>query len=294
LPVLLGLAFTVALLAGPAPARAQTPAPDPLAGLVPAPQVAEGDRGRLYADGCMMWGEETVSGRCVYGNPRSRRRVVIFGDSRAMQYFDPLEPVARNRSWRLVGLIKGNCVVAQVRFERYCDAWRENSLRRIERARPDLVIVGSATKGMYRVKRGSKQLGSVRSQPYLVRGFAATLRRLKATGAKVLVIRDQSLAPFSPPVCLVDMQNTGFSFPGVGFDACSYRAASRAPRAFDLRGARRARVRTIDPQPLFCPGGLCSPVIGNTVVFRDTYHLSATYARTLTGWLARRLPPVPR
>lgn len=258
---------------------------DPLTGLVPAPRVAVDDRGLLYADDCMMSGEETVSGRCVYGDPGSRRRVVVFGDSRAMQYFDPLEPIARNRSWRLVGLVKGNCVVAQVKYEQYCDDWRENSLKRIERERPDLVIVGSATKHMYRVRLGSKQLGRAASQRFLVRGFAATLRRLKATGAKVLVIRDQSLAPFSPPDCLLE-------FPA-DFGTCAYPAAPRLPLAFDLRGAKLAGVRTIDPQPLFCPGGLCQPVVGNTVVFRDTYHLSATFARTLKPWLAARLPRVP-
>jgi hypothetical protein len=282
---MLGMLLWAGLLtAGPVGAGADVLTEDPLAGLVPAPQVAEQDRGMLHADGCMMWGEETVSGRCVYGNPASRRRVVVFGDSRAMQYFDPLEPVARNRSWRLVGLIKGNCVVAQVRYEKYCDAWRENALRRIERERPDLVIVGSATKHMYRVKRGSKQLGRAASQPFLIRGFAATLRRLKATGAKVLVIRDQSLAPFSPPVCLLEVP--------ADFDACAYRAVPRLPLAFELRGARLAGVRTIDPQPLFCPAGTCAPVVGNKVVFRDTYHLSATFARTLRPWLVRRLPPV--
>ena len=280
---LLGLVLSLVLLGASIDAEEASSA-DPLAALMPSPQFAELDRGRLFKDGCMAWAEDTASGPCVYGKKNSKRRVVVFGDSRAMQYFDPLEPVARKRSWRLVGLTRGNCLVAQVKYERYCDAWRENSLRRIEKEKPDLVIVGSATKGMYRVTRGSVKLGRAASQPHLVRGFASTLRRLKKTGARVLVIRDQSLAPFSPPACLVESPSN--------FDACAYPAAPRLPRAFDLEGARLAGVRSIDPQPIFCPNGLCLPVIGGKVVFRDNYHLSATFARTLKSWLLSRLPPV--
>lgn len=33
-------------------------------------------------------------------------------------------------------------------------------------------------------------------------------------------------------------------------------------------------------------------VIGSYLVYRDTYHLTATFARSLAPWLARRLPPV--
>jgi len=238
----------------------------------------------LHADGCMAWAEDTTSGRCTYGNLASDRRVVVFGDSRAMQYFDPLEPAAVRRDWRLVGLVRGNCLVAQVRYEKYCDIWRENSLRRIEREKPDLVIVGSATKSMYRVTRDTRQMRRSASQPLIVRGFASTLRRLRATGARLLVIRDQSLAPFSPPVCLVEGP--------ASFDECAYRAGPRLPKAFDLKGALRAGVRTIDPQPVFCPAGICAPALNGTVVFRDSYHLSATFARTMRNWLVSRLPPV--
>jgi hypothetical protein len=268
------------LVPGSAPAAAAAG----LTGVKPAVQVADRDMGRLYRDGCMAWAEVTVSPRCLYGDTASRKRVTIFGDSRAMQYFDPLEPVARKRGWRLLGLVRGNCLVAEVEYERYCDRWRENSLRRIERERPDLVIVGSATKGMYRVTRGGVQLSRSASQPFLVRGFASTLRRLKATGAKVIVIRDQTLAPFSPPECLLD--------PGGTVDSCTYPVAYRLPRAFELRAARRVGVRTIDPEPVFCPDGQCRPVRGRILVFRDRYHLSATFARTMRSWLMARLPAV--
>jgi hypothetical protein len=57
-------------------------------------------------------------------------------------------------------------------------------------------------------------------------------------------------------------------------------------------------VTIIDPIDVLCPrphgGGrrLCAPVIGNVLVYRDTYHMSATFAATLADWLEGRLPRV--
>jgi len=250
--------------------------------LTPAPEFARADRGQLHADGCMAWDNDTSSKSCIYGSKNPRAAVALFGDSRAMQYFEPLEPIAQIRRWKITALIKGNCLIADVSYERYCDFWRENSLRRIERERPDLVIVGSATKGMYQLTRDGRQIGWRASQPFIVAGFAATLRRLRATGAKLLVIRDQSMAPFPPPECLLKNPNS--------FSNCDYIARDRSPRAFELRAARRVGVRVLDPQPIFCPGSVCSAVVAGIVVFRDNYHLTGTFAKTLRPWLAKQLP----
>jgi len=35
-------------------------------------------------------------------------------------------------------------------------------------------------------------------------------------------------------------------------------------------------------------------VMGNALVYRDSYHLSATFARTLAPWVQRRLPDIPK
>jgi hypothetical protein len=48
-------------------------------------------------------------------------------------------------------------------------------------------------------------------------------------------------------------------------------------------------VRLIDPIRVLCPRRRCPSVMGRVLVYRDTYHMSATFARTLTPWLARKL-----
>jgi hypothetical protein len=51
-------------------------------------------------------------------------------------------------------------------------------------------------------------------------------------------------------------------------------------------------VRVIDAADRFCLGRLCPAVIGNVLVYRQTGHITATYAATLAPWLERRLPAV--
>ncbi|MGP5652216.1 SGNH hydrolase domain-containing protein, partial [Glutamicibacter arilaitensis] len=47
------------------------------------------------------------------------------------------------------------------------------------------------------------------------------------------------------------------------------------------------QVRVVDPTKYFCPDGKCPAVIGETVVYFDASHISATYSKSLAGLLAR-------
>ncbi len=49
-------------------------------------------------------------------------------------------------------------------------------------------------------------------------------------------------------------------------------------------------VKLIDPTPMICLKMTCPAVIGDALVYRNGAHLTATYVRSLTPWLAERLP----
>ncbi|WP_370457879.1 SGNH hydrolase domain-containing protein [Actinoplanes sp. OR16] len=40
-------------------------------------------------------------------------------------------------------------------------------------------------------------------------------------------------------------------------------------------------MQVVDPARWLCAGGICPPVIGNALVYRDTSHMSVGYSRAL-------------
>jgi len=253
----------------------------------PTPRDAKDDKGRMFADGCLTERSRTTSRRCVYGVEGASTTVVLFGDSHAMQWFPAVERIALERGWRLVGLTRAGCPVADVDYLDGCDAWREHTLRRIEREeRPALVITSSSTADRIRVRRDGERLSRADSQPLLIAGYARTLRRLRRTGAEVVVLRDQIKTSFDPPDCVAAHPRS--------LERCAFERRRIAGNGFDAAGARRVRgVRLLDPLNVLCRADRCPSVIGDALVYRDEYHLTATFAATLAPWLEKRLPLLP-
>jgi len=252
----------------------------------PTPLKARDDRGRMYDAGCLVKGDATDSDECAFGKVESKRTVVLIGDSHALQYFPAMEKIADRKNWRLVGLSRGNCLIADVGYREPCDSWRRNSIERVERIQPDLIVLSSSTLDRFRIRKNGEELSRIDSQPYLVDGLTRVLKRFKRTGAKVAVIRDQARAPSIPAECVAEHPDN--------LRKCDFEPARRDEWAFDRDAAERAEVRLIDPMPILCRDDRCPAVIGDALVYRDTYHLSATFARTLAPWLEKRLPEIGR
>ena len=157
--------------------------------------------------------------------------------------------------------------------------------RIVRHERPDLVVVSTATTARYKVKVGNRTLSREASQPKLIQGMKKTLQRLRNTGAKVVLIRDQHRARPDTPECV----RRNYKRPN---KKCSFRPDSRRDRQnFDYRAARQVKgVSVIDPMPRFCPKRPCRVVVENMLMYRDSYHITATYARSIASWLGRKLP----
>ena len=244
----------------------------------------------MQDDGCLVKLEETESKPCVYGDPDSETTVVLYGDSLAMQYFPAVAKLAEKRGWRLVGLVKAGCSPAELtvyneRLEREyteCDEWRERTLDRIETDEdPDLILVSG------RVSTPIVEEGEVLAEETglgrMEDGYERVLRRLRATGSQVAVIRDLPPSPRNIPDCVSESLNN--------LEACTFRPDRAHLESPDNRAAVGVDgVKLIDLTPLVCPRGLCRAVIGDALVFRDYDHLTPTFAATLAPMLDQQLP----
>jgi hypothetical protein len=74
---------------------------------------------------------------------------------------------------------------------------------------------------------------------------------------------------------------------------CAFARGPAAARAREVSdGARLVRgVTVLDPTDLICLPDVCPSVIGDVLVYRNSGHLTASFAATLAPWLGRRLRP---
>jgi len=258
--------------------------------LDPRPDVAWEDKGPAILDGCRSGVEYTEAWTCVYGDPGSEKTVVLWGDSHAMQFTPPMIELARERGWRLVTMFRGSCFTGDIGFRPACDAWRANAMERIREEKPGLVVTATDTGDGYTLTEGATRLSRKESEPLLRRAYARTLRELeRITGDRpggVVVIRDLPRSHGRPPDCLQKHPEDPAR--------CDFDGFRKNPPGFDLDAARDVDgVRLLDLAGVVCPGGTCPASRDGMVVYRDTTHLSATYAETLANWLGERIGSPP-
>ena len=230
---------------------------------------------------------------CVYGDRGSKVTVVLFGDSHAMQLFPALEKVAQRRGWRLVQLTKAGCppaavpVVSPLSRREYpqCKRWHAHALGRIEREHPAIVV--AAGSAHHQIFSGGSKLGGRTAARKLAEGQLPMLRRLRAIATKVVVVWTRRARASTSPTAS-----------GVAPRCCG-NAPSRASRrsrrrswSAPPRGASAGCWCSI-PTDQYCLADLCPGVIGNVLVYRNSGHVTATFARTLAPWFGRRLPRAP-
>ena len=282
----------------PAPRRSTPPAPaialaDVLAAVRKAPAIrtlpadltpsltTAGDDLGFDNDKCEAGPAADHVDACVFGDPASSTKVVLYGDSHAGMWLPALLEIARRRHWQLRSFGKPACPAAhlsvwnqqQGRPFAECDRFRAYAEGQILAERPGLVLVTSES---YAQKAD-------RGVPITAAGWQAgltgTLGTLRRSGARVVVIGDTPVLTESAPDCLAAHPK---NVPACGTTRAA--ATERVWNAADQAAARATGSGYVSVLPWLCTA-VCTPVIGNVLVYRNRFHLSATYARLLNGVL---------
>jgi hypothetical protein len=215
---------------------------------------------------------------------------VLFGDSHAFEYFSPIERIARKRHWRLMELTKQGCPPADVlvwatflgRAYPECGDWQRSALRSMQAGRPAMII--AAGSAHYGVIEGDTRLAGAANMRALGSGYERMLRKLESIAGRVVFLTDSPRAPQDPPDCVAEHLDH--------LRRCAFKRGPAIANAQSIRTAVSgvAGLRVVDPTPEYCPRKLCPAVIGNVLVYRNSGHITDTYARTMTPWLSARIP----
>lgn len=233
-------------------------------GRVASRSSIEGDRARIYREGCLLRLAEVEQTACIYGAADGRRTVVLIGDSHAANWFPPLDAAAQKLGWRLVVRAKAACppVEGQVlrggKPYRECMQWLPKALAEIEALHPDLVIAASI--GRHDNPDGER----------------TALARLAAASGSMVVMRSTPSLPEPPASCLRRTQKP---------EACTWRLSQlKGEGSFPLTPVSDlpGRVTVLDVLDRVCPQGVCRAVVDGQVLASDTTHLTRGFAMTLT------------
>jgi peptidoglycan/LPS O-acetylase OafA/YrhL len=238
---------------------------------------ARSDLPHIYEDGCHLSQlAESAPKKCVYGVVNSKTEIVLFGDSHAAQWFPALEVMAEERGWRLRSLTKSSCPFSDVaQFSealrrRYveCDNWRRNAISYIQKLPSSSFIFVSESSDYENLlsKISGKMLGKQGSHNEFLRGKERSLGLISKTGYRnVIEIVDTPRFEADPLVCISKQSVSSCSF-----------------LPLTTRSLPSSLVAEVDMNRLICPE-VCSPIIGETVTYRDSHHLAAKFARKLAA-----------
>ena len=224
----------------------------------------------IYDDGCHVNNGETVSPDCRYGDRDAKRKVILFGDSHAAQWFPALNEIAQKNNLELISLTKSACpapAVIKVDSGEYknsdCFAWRKNALNRIAKEKPYVVIFSG-----FQHFEVPEQFSSRRQ--WWQQGQEKTFDALKTSAKHIIYITDTPHPQQDIPACLA----------GGVISNCNDTEPSEPISVPGLK--------YINPTPWLCDKS-CSSVINGIVAYRDGSHISIAMSEALSAPLARAL-----
>lgn len=249
--------------------------------LTPSPSVARDDRPDVYLDSCITPTDSPAVRSCEYGDPDGDYRVAIIGDSHAVNWFPAYQRLAGERGWSLTTHFKSACPESTaikrnsvVEAESSCLAWNQEMATGAHIVEPyDLVVVSY-----------SARADSYDDSETAIEGFLSAWQKYLDGGSTIVVMADNARNTPEVVECLVANEATP--------EACSVPVAD-AYGPVDNMVAAAERIPTeaviITTRDVFCADGRCDAAIGGVTVYRDSHHLTKTFATTLAPIIGERL-----
>lgn len=246
------------------------------------PRQAKADKPVLYRNGCQGLKVSAPTQKpCIFGDRTSAKTVVLFGDSHAAQWFPAIDEAARRQHYRLIVRTRVSCPWFSMPEFRIpgttsgaCRQWQRDRLKELRRNPPDVLILG-AIERFYRVRAGSTWASEVQSQPIIRAAITSTLPTLAVSGTRIFVLHDTPHMDVDVPRCVARNLFTpeNCAMPrdkGFAFGGADARAASTVPG-----------VAILDFTNTLCGPAprACDVVRQGMVLYRDSNHITATYAR---------------
>lgn len=231
----------------------------------PMPIQARQDLPKVYPDKCHQTQAETDVIECQYGetvNPEFT--IALVGGSHSAHWLPALEVIAQDQNIEILSYTKSACrFTTGDDMSEECLAWNDNLIELLKEKRPNLVFTTA----------------TVSNRPNVPEGFIEQWEKLDAVDIPVFAIRDNAWFGFDVPSCVEEKGEDSLE--------CSKLREEVLPSvsAWEKLENPPANVHYADLSDYLCDKEYCKPIVGNILVYRDSHHLTATYAATLAPYL---------
>ncbi len=253
------------------------------------PAGARADKEVLWTNGCYAWERTTrLSKTCAFGATGSSRVIALVGDSHAAHLFPAFAKIAKAQGWKLYVMVKVSCpfIDAKVsnlalgRVYTECATWNAWVVNRLNRIKPDLVVVSMSRFAIHPAQSGLST--------WSAKGTAVGREINKiASGISTALVVDTIDGGRDIPGCLAAHRSD--------IRACAItktRALSGSLGTLERYAGLKSRSTVINLTSAYCSSWPCLPVRNRAIMFRDSRHLTETFARTLSTALTPRLTPL--
>ena len=229
---------------------------------------------------CMTKAEDSEVVLCDFGKIGSPKRLLLVGDSHAATHLRSFNQIAESKGWHLVLAYKAGCSFSLIERNQTargtsCLAWNKNLQAELAAQKPfDIVVTNN-----YAANRLA-DVDAPNWNALAVKGFRAAWQPLIARGAQVVVIRDNPEMSPSMAKC--------FETATLDASMCSM-PLSEALYKDDAVTAADGVATVLDLTGVYCPKQVCPAKLGETYVYRNKDHVSATFDFGIWGEILSRL-----
>ncbi|HEX7349456.1 acyltransferase family protein [Brachybacterium sp.] len=195
--------------------------------------------------------------------------LVVLGSSHARQWIPSLLPWAQEHGLQVVNLHMDGCdFVPGIERGSYCSGYDEYALTYIDTVQPDVVLTTST-----RTEPDS-------AEETTHEGMVNAVAELTGRGIDVISVRDNPRWERDQFTCaeevITDDGTPADADAACGADA-SEKLAPESPAAGLTPVEGGGSLTLVDLSDRICPGGRCSPVLGDTYVYLDDDHLTRRF-----------------
>ncbi|MGP5720613.1 acyltransferase family protein [Glutamicibacter arilaitensis] len=257
---------------------------DPTETLALTPALAKDDKSDAYKDGC--WSGEPFENKptCTYGSGKTK--VALAGNSHAGHWLPALQQIAEAKDWTITTYLVSRCNPTDVKLQfdaqiKSDGCYEYGRWLQEQTAKQDFDLIITSERQSVPVVGSTFETTAKPAEA----GYASYLEKWAAQGTPIVIIRD---TPYpgntvsNVPDCVALAKDANAECSGTLAEWEWMDPLADAAYALD-----NPQVRVVDPTKYFCPDGKCPAVIGETVVYFDASHISATYSKSLAGLLAR-------